>query len=269
MLAINRSEIENSMKVLYGDKFNSQRYLRRFIDIDFRLFDPSRIGFIDALISKVNLADYLNQTQDREVGQELGTSISLLQNFFSTSDTSLRMIEQAFFRFGLLYNSLRSDRRSFVLGASVALILRTIDPGGYHRFISGNITDNDVYENIITPLFNRAGREFFRLRRDSRSGEGTLFKATIVLASMTRETDGSPTRGMEDSPLWHKYQELAAMEPEDPADRSTYMSESKLAQDVLNTMNRNIDRAYRIIDFGFWHSVKRLELISPDLIKGT
>lgn len=269
VLAINRSEIEHSIKILYGNGFDSQKYLQRFIDIDYKLTEPSRLEFIDALISEINLMNYLDHTQHREDNQELTYSINLLKYFFGTSDTSLRMIEQAIFRFGLLYDSLRYDRLPYTMGAVVALILRTIEPKKYHQFIRKDITEIDVYNSIIAPLFDHPGREFFKLRRDNRSGAGTHFKATIVLASMTKESDGLLIPRMkEDSLLWQKYHELATTEPEDPSDNSTYMSESKLAQDVLNTIASNVDRAHRIVDFGFWHSVKRLELISTDLVKG-
>ena len=268
VLAINRSEIEHSIKVLYGNNFDSQKYLQRFIDIDYRLTEPSRLEFIDALTSEINLMNYLNHTQDREAKREFTYSISLLKNFFGTSDTSLRMIEQAIFRFGLLYHSLRYDRLSFTMGAAVALILRTLEPKKYHQFIRRDIAEIDVYDSIITPLIDRPGREFFKLRRDDRSKAGTHFKATLILASMTKESDSLLIPGMkEDSLLWQKYHELATTDPEDPSDNSTYMSESKLAQDVINTIVRNVDRAHRIVDFGFWHSVKRLELISTDLVK--
>lgn len=270
VLAINRSEIEHSIKVLYGNQFDSQKYLQRFIDIDYKLTEPSRPEFIDALISEINLVSYLNRTQKREVYQEHIYSINLLKNFFDTSDTSLRMIEQAIFRFGLLYDSLRYDKLPYTMGAVVASILRTIEPKKYHQFIRGDIAEIDVHDSIITPLFDRPGREFFKLRRDNRSEAGTHFKATLILASMTKESDGLLIPGMkEDSLLWQKYHEIAATKPEEPSDNSTYMSESKLAQDVINIIVHNVDRAHRIVDFGFWHSVKRLELISTDLIKGS
>jgi len=268
VLAINRSEIEHSIKVLYGDHFNSQKYLRRFIDIDFKLLEPSNIKFIDALISKIGLGTYFNQAMNRETKEELDFSISLLKNFLSASDISLRTIQQAVFRFGLIYNALMYDKRSFTFGATVALILRTLNPNGYQQFISGNITEDDVYDSIIMPLFDRSDREFFKLRRDRRSHQGTFFKAAITLACMTRESDGSYAPAMkENSPLWQRYQKLASAKSEELSGDSTFMSEAEIAQGVLSEIDRQIDRNHRVVDFGFWHSVKRLELISSDLVR--
>ena len=47
VLALNRSELSHSIGALYGGKFDATGYLRRFIDVDFRLPDPDRAAFID------------------------------------------------------------------------------------------------------------------------------------------------------------------------------------------------------------------------------
>ena len=42
VLAVNRSQLEHSIKSLYGAKFDARVYLQRFFDQDFRLPDPER-----------------------------------------------------------------------------------------------------------------------------------------------------------------------------------------------------------------------------------
>ena len=258
VLAVNRSEMGHSIKALYGNKFDSQKYLERFIDVDYKLEEPSYdayADFIDTLISEINLEkNYINKTQDSEAERGLEFSISMFKNFFGTSDISLRAIEQAIFRFGLLYSSLKLYKSSFASGAAVALIMRTLEPDKYRKFISGDITGTDVYDNIIAPIINHPRRDFFKVSKDGRSRAGIKFQATIILASMTRKRDGFHVPKMkEDSLLWHKYTQLAATEPEVPSDNSTYMSESRLAQNVLDIVNENIEDAHDIVDFGFWY----------------
>ena len=74
---------------------------------------------------------------------------NLLQGFFSSPDLSLRRIAQAIYRLGLVYGSLRSDQRSFALTAVVALIVRTIDSGLYHRFVRGEVSDLEVVDKVF------------------------------------------------------------------------------------------------------------------------
>ena len=48
VLAVNRAQLAESVRALYGSGFNSEGYLRRFFDLDFRLPEPNREAFIDA-----------------------------------------------------------------------------------------------------------------------------------------------------------------------------------------------------------------------------
>lgn len=57
-LAVNRSELAHSVKVLYGQDFDADRYLRRFFDLDFRLPQPDRTAFIKHLIEATKLDDH-------------------------------------------------------------------------------------------------------------------------------------------------------------------------------------------------------------------
>ena len=63
VLAVNRSELAHSIKALYGSDFNAVRYLRRFFDLDFRLPDPDRGAFIDAMLNTVQIKKYCNFDQ--------------------------------------------------------------------------------------------------------------------------------------------------------------------------------------------------------------
>ena len=42
VLAVNRAQLAESVRALYGAGFNSEGYLRRFFDLDFRLPEPNR-----------------------------------------------------------------------------------------------------------------------------------------------------------------------------------------------------------------------------------
>ena len=50
VLVINQLELAQSVKALYGQTFDAEGYLQRFFDLDFRLPDPDRSRFVDALL---------------------------------------------------------------------------------------------------------------------------------------------------------------------------------------------------------------------------
>lgn len=271
VLAINRSELAHSIQAIYGNNFNANGYLRRFIDIDFRLPNPDRNNFIDALTANAGFADYLATTKDPEAGGEFHASRNLLKRFFSTSDISFRMIEQAIYRLGLLFRSLANDKKSFMPGAIIASILRTIEPDLYHQFIHKDVED----DTLISDLFSGPrGKLIEPLDKNDFISEVSYLIATIILATLSQDTDGSnPTPYYSrESPLLSQCREVIEAEKTGVPHLSTPgaiidNSNALIAHEIVRIVENRLNNLSGIVDFGFWHSVKRLELISPELLK--
>lgn len=128
VLALNRAELAHSIKTLYGVGFDATGYLRRFIDVDFRLPEPDRSTFIDQTLDGVRISDYFERTTDQNARQEEEVVRNWLKRFFSSPDLNLRRVAKAIHHLGLVFASLRSDQRSFAMTAVTALVLRTVDP---------------------------------------------------------------------------------------------------------------------------------------------
>lgn len=256
VLAINRSEIEHSIKVLYGDRFDSKRYLQRFINIDFRLPDPNRNDFIDNLITKIALNDYISSEEHREL------SVVLLKDFFSTSDVSFRMIEQAIYRLGLLLKLAYSEEESSIIGAIIASILRTIEPNLYYQYIHKKIEDI----TLISELFVGTRIRFLEPPNTNEFHMTSAYLiATIILATISQEADGMdrPTNIRRESHLLNICKQLDKGLEED---RHDLHISKEIAKNIISIVNQqSSDNVVpHNIDFGFWDSVKYLELISPE-----
>ena len=185
VLAVNRSELAHSVKAIYGSKFDAKEYLGRFFDVDFRLPQPKRDAFINALIGtehKLNLtqADFL-------------LVATMLREFLDDPELSLRQVEQAINRFNWVFASLHNDRDQFYLDATMVVILRTVNPELYGRFIRGDASDLDVAEGI----FKRPGLKTAKYTRS-----GCLFQALLIAAMRD-----SPVYQITDSPLTQQIQE--------------------------------------------------------------
>ena len=162
VLAVNCDQLAHSVKALYGNDFDAEGYLRRFFDLDFQLPEPSRDAFINTQLLATGISDYFDKVpknksyfydvyfphnmEMKESGEGLRR---MLLMFFGASDLSLRTVAQAIHRLGLLYASLRSDQRDYALATTVALILRTLDPKLYDRFIRREVSDRDVVDAIF------------------------------------------------------------------------------------------------------------------------
>lgn len=136
VLAVNRSQLGHSVRALYGSDFDAIGYLRRFFDIDFTLPEPDRMKFIQDLLQQVGVKDIKNGN-----GQFV-----LLAKAFGSSTLSLRQVNQAIHRIGLVARSLRTVRAWIT--TSAAVVIRTIDIDLYRRFSDGALSDLDLVNAI-------------------------------------------------------------------------------------------------------------------------
>ena len=256
VLAVNRSELEHSIRALYGSGFDAQGYLRRFFDIDFRLPEAARKPFIETLLETTKINNYFERTRDPNAGEDYELVRKLLLTFFVASNLSLRQITQAIHRLGLVFASLHSDQWSFAITATVALIFRTISPDMFRQFISGTVSDVEVVERI----FNRSGAESLRQQHTSH-----LFEATIIAVSYEDESvEQLILHNQSPSQLLQRYKDLA---PSNEADEASLSPEQKRAQQIIllvNDFRQAIN--FRPERFGFREAVQRIELLSPSLV---
>ena len=246
ILAVNRDQLEHSIKALYGSDFDAQGYLRRFFDADIRLPEPRREKFINAMLAAI-------QMDNSDASDIRG----LLQGFFRSPDLDLRRIAQAIQRLGLVFASLGRDQQALAIPTTVALILRTIDPDLYYRFIRGEASDLDVVDRV----FKLPGVESLRQR-----SIGRRFETEIIVAAQDRERR---VRGIDSrspgpvTPLMERYQELAASAPARPKDPEWNHAHTVL--DMVEDFNQR-RRLYDPDQFEFESAVYRIELLSPALV---
>ena len=254
VLAVNRTELAHSIKAFYGSDFDAIGYLRRFIDVDFRLPHPEREKFVNAMLANSGVDAFLKSRKGLSKAS-LANGRSLLQAFFSVPDLSLRRIGQEIHRLGLVFTMLQKDRYLSYLQVITALILRTINPEMYHSFFRGDASDLDVVERVFDPPELKALR---------RSDEGVLFETMLTIAACEDEFRKKGWIGRQDqiySPLLSQYQGWLERPPDE--------SDRKHAQNVLACVERNrhfMDAVRHSEVQGFRVAVERLELLSNELM---
>ena len=250
-LAVNRAELAQSVRALYGTDFDAEGYLRRFFDVDFRLPEADRKAFIEATLNAIQIDDYFNRTQDSEGRQDANLVRRLLRGFFGTPALSLRQVAQALHRLGVVFASLRDDKRSFAITAVVALIIRVVDPALYHRFVRGDVSDQEVVDTV----FSFPGTASFR-----HTDDGIIFEAYIVAYAYENTFAYRASSESFSSPLLSHYQAIAEDEQSDNGSPDPNREHAQAVISQFGYLRQNISR------LGFKYSVKRLELLSTDLI---
>ena len=138
VLAVNRAELVHSVKALYGSGFDAEGYLRRFFDLDFQLPKPSRDQFVQELLNTTKLTSILDTRENQEERQ---TVKALLEAFLGSPELSLRRVQQAVHRLGLVLDLLPTNAALLAFTAVVAIVLRTVDMVVYRLFVDDEVTD--------------------------------------------------------------------------------------------------------------------------------
>ena len=151
ILGLNRAELAHSVRAVYGEQFNAERYLSRFIDTEVNLPRPDTSMIIHNAIKACGLEESLAHNTVTVRPSDYGDTLAIIKTFLDSSELSIREISQAIYHLGMVINSLPTNYHPLLPLTMVMLVLRSVDRNLYIRFIRGEATDYDV----ITSLFER------------------------------------------------------------------------------------------------------------------
>ena len=253
VLAVNRSELAHSIRGVYGADFDATGYLRRFVDVDFRLPEAERPAFVEASLKTVGIEDYL---QERATGRSRGDEYNGVRDwllaFFVAPDLSLRRIAQSIHRLGLVFASLRKDSPPRALAATVALAMRTLDADRYRAFTRGETEDREAVE-----LLRSRGSGLTR-------GQDELLEAIVIVAALEIRNPDAYAEDLRPSVLLKEYQEATKRTQQTSFDSRDEATARALR--ITNHVNRICQVEPLSNALGFMEAVRRIELLSPSLV---
>ena len=253
VLAINRKQLARSVKALYGNEFDAVEYLRRFIDVDFALPDPEREDFVNAHLLEIEFQESFARTVSSGIAVGPQYAQSALQLLLGNSDLSLRDVQKAIKRLGLVMTSLDGRLRSLVMVATVLVSLRAVDPDLYLRFISGSARDLEVVEYLQDYL-----GDINLDQRDTLS----MIERVVVAIDVVRQRDQAPNRRAAeaiDTPLLAKSRAVLndAENASDEA-RSRARNLIALADDLKTRLHTDYQARYQPL-------IDRIELVATSI----
>ena len=254
VLSVNQKELAHSVEAIYGADFDALGYLRRFFDMDFRLPNADRDALIDAMLSTIEIEGASGRGPARTDSENLKLVKNMLRTFLSTEHFSVRDVEQAMRRLGLVLASLPNGKNAFVAPASVALVLRSFDLDAYQGFIQGQLSDMEVMDCIL----NKPGMKSlkpYRQREDTVQFDAIAFlEAGIVSAGFElAQREMSHT-----SPIMNGYREDTGADQFFQVPNDKCYSREGI---ILRMINH-----YRRVNPGFKESVDRIELVSSNFV---
>jgi KAP family P-loop domain len=153
VLGIDRKQLSHSIKALYGLKFDAAGYLKRFIDIDYCLPEPSLESYcfylferfeINSLLSKRQLVNNNNNSND------LNDLKFYLGYLMSSTRMSLRDREQIISKLRVILQTIAVNQMPFPVTLSILLFLYHYNAEKYNLVISGNLEFKDFLAFVET-----------------------------------------------------------------------------------------------------------------------
>ena len=253
VLAINRKELAHSVQALYGDRFDALGYLRRFIDVDFKLPNPDRSLFISKAIESAGFQQPLILAVVSENSNESDMLREFLRIFLCDPALSLRTALQCIYNLSLVYASLSENCVPLLTTTSILMILKSLDRELYFSFIENRVSDSDVCEKV----FNQLRKEFVETNQRA----VCAFEAWVIACHLERDCDENWLTGdMPHTPLQNHYRLLR----NESQESSSTNAEHNRAIEVLKLLEiiRSDSKYYRGVMFR--SAVDRIELISDD-----
>lgn len=156
VLGINQGQLQESIKVLYGNSFQAHGYLKRFIDMEYALLEPAGNAFIT---SQFRRNGYEVNCPELLCLGEPGPA-DVLQYIFTSHRMKLRDQEQvAFHIFSICDVLLKKHGKVFFSYLAQLACLQhlgqsLLDMASCRRFISGSQIRNDFPFMVVTPKQN-------------------------------------------------------------------------------------------------------------------
>lgn len=147
IIGMDRNQLCHSICGLYGERFNSSEYLKKFIDLEYRLPYPEASLYINFLFEKLKISSLLNQISCHDEGQNLKNYLCALTGL---TKMSLRQINRIIIRTELFLRTIPHSSGFFESMLSVTIFLKEWDSNAYYEIFYNN--NNDELEKFINTI---------------------------------------------------------------------------------------------------------------------
>lgn len=164
ILAMDKNQLSHSVKSIYGSKFDSIGYLRRFIDIEYQLPQPNINLFIDGLYKEFDFDGFFSSRKSYEAFRYDWSHLSNVIKLISKNlELSLRDIEFIFAKINLVLRSIEEKKYFFPAITAFLIITKEYKSDVYFRYINKNSSADEIINYLygIVPENIRHSDDFF------------------------------------------------------------------------------------------------------------
>lgn len=143
VLSVDKAQLEGATAAVYGDRIDTVEYLRKFIDMEFRLPSPSSTQFIDASISLAGMNPLFAARMGVMAGdrQDFVRFFAMLADIF---EISLRTQERCILRLKLVLAQTVMQEYLHPAQLALLLVLRMVDPFCFWKVVDGALSPDEI-----------------------------------------------------------------------------------------------------------------------------
>ena len=137
IIATDSTQLSYSINAVYGNKFASEKYLKRFFDQEYKLKTPSNYEYINSLFKKYNLLDdeILFSPLEEEFYEKVNTKVKLFELFVELFDLKPRDINQVMISLHAIRITYNSELKIHLPYLLFLIMLKHSDNNRYQEFL--------------------------------------------------------------------------------------------------------------------------------------
>ena len=225
VLGINRSQLVHSISSLYGQKFDANTYLLRFVDAYIRLPTPNRDALVTYGLQIAGLEEAVSKSRDRNARMEASMARDALAGILRMSSIDIRTVLRGLHRLGLVVRSTPKNYPAFLFSSALATVVLVHHEGICHKLSEGRASDEQVIDAV---------RNYCSVRDWNHSDETPFFEATIIRLIMDQPSDESHESR---TPLFAAYEKTLRANPE-PEDGRAQPIEIRRLREIQRFIER-------------------------------
>ncbi|WP_088225562.1 P-loop NTPase fold protein [Desulfosporosinus sp. FKB] len=150
VISIDKIELGYSIKAIYGNQFDTDGYLRRFIDLNYYLPAPNTELFCKFLVERFQFNAFFEKRTHPELRYDHEHFIKISFNLFSLVNFSLRTIEQCFTQISIVLRTIPDNKFMYPVLLVFLIFLKNHNPDLYRKLKQGQCKEEEIYEYLYS-----------------------------------------------------------------------------------------------------------------------
>lgn len=171
ILSVDKVQLCESIKAIYGSGFDAATYLKRFIDLEYMLARPDNINFIKRTFDTFELNDFFQKRTNMFTNMKNEhVDLTATLDFFSrVFEMTLRDIQQILIKIRIILLSTKENFKLYPILTTTLLVVKEYSLEAYQKYIDPLQDELDMIDylhSLVDSDIKINDRTFYLIERD-------------------------------------------------------------------------------------------------------